>query len=95
MITFSVSPRFEPVWPQCACGELAYRIVGTFELGVRRETPLCARHFIEACVDNPFLSYVEGGSRLGFHNRKRLGGQSKCSGTFAIAHSEIQSASPK
>jgi hypothetical protein len=71
MIAFSVSPRFEPVWPQCACGDLAYRIVGVLDLGLRKEVPLCIRHFIEACVDYPLLAYVEGGSELGFHSRRQ------------------------
>lgn len=71
MIAFSVSPRFEPIWPQCACGQDAYRIVGVFDRGLRKETPLCACHFIEACVNYPLLSYVEGGSGLGFHNLKQ------------------------
>ena len=70
MITFSVSPRFELIWPQCACGQDAYRIVGVFDRGLRKEIPLCAGHFIEACVNYPLLSYVEGGSGLGFHNLK-------------------------
>ena len=71
MIAFSVSPRFEPVWPQCACGDLAYRIVGVLDLGLRKEIPLCVRHFIGACVDYPILAYVEGGSESGFQSRKQ------------------------
>jgi len=71
MIAFSISPQFESVWPQCTCGELAYRIVGVFDLGLRKETPLCARHFIEACANDPLLAYVNGGSKSGFHGRKQ------------------------
>jgi hypothetical protein len=83
MIAFSVSPRFEPVWPQCACGDLAYRIVGVLDLGLRKEVPLCIRHFIEACVDYPLLAYVEGGSELGFHTRGSLHNNQACHKTSA------------
>lgn len=60
-IAFSVSPKFETVWPHCACGEIAYRLVGAFEDGLRKETPLCVRHFAEACAQYPLLPYVEPG----------------------------------
>ena len=60
-IAFSVSPKFEAVCPHCACGEVAYRLVGIFEDGLRKETPLCTRHFAEACVQYPLLPYLELG----------------------------------
>jgi hypothetical protein len=76
IIAFSVFPRFEPVWPKCACGDLAYRIVGVFDLGLRKEIPLCVRHFIESCVDYPLLAYLEAGPNQVLRSRKQPAQQS-------------------
>jgi len=59
-ITFSISPAHEPASPSCSeCGKIAYRIVGTMDQGIMNETPLCFRHFIDACIAFPVLQYLE------------------------------------
>jgi hypothetical protein len=59
IVVFSVSPKFEPLWPHCECGQVAYRIVGSIALGNPKETPLCAQHFLEASIHHPVLPYME------------------------------------
>lgn len=60
LIVFSISPALEPTLPRCGeCDKSAWRIVGTVDRGIKTETPLCVRHYIDACLSFPALQYLE------------------------------------
>lgn len=60
LIAFSITPAYEPSWPSCSeCEQIAWRIVGTVDHGLKKETPLCERHFVDACIGFPVLQYLE------------------------------------
>jgi hypothetical protein len=59
-IAFSISAAQEPTVPRCSeCDKTAWRIVGSVDRGIKVETPLCVRHFIDACLLFPVLQYLE------------------------------------
>lgn len=60
LIVFSISPALEPTLPHCSeCDKSAWRIVGTVDRGIKQETALCVRHYIDACLSFPALQYLE------------------------------------
>jgi len=62
LIAFSITPAYEPSWPSCSeCEQIAWRIVGTVDHGMKKETPLCVRHFIDTCIAFPVLQFLERG----------------------------------
>ncbi len=59
-IAYSISAALETAVRRCSeCGKIAWRIVGTVDRGIKEETPLCFRHFIEACLSFPVLQYLD------------------------------------
>jgi hypothetical protein len=45
------------------CSEPAYRVMIVLIRGVRREVPLCAAHYMEACDMQPVMGYKVSGGR--------------------------------
>lgn len=63
LIAFSITPAFEPTWPSCSeCEQIAWRIVGTVDQGLKKETPLCVQHFIDTRIAFPVLQFLERNS---------------------------------
>jgi hypothetical protein len=63
-----IAPTSDP-WqmPVCAeCGQVAYQVVIIKKVErTTRQIPLCARHFVSACLQLPELNKYNRGGKLG------------------------------
>jgi hypothetical protein len=73
-IAFSITPAHEPALARCSeCDKIAWRIVGTADRGIKNETPLCIRHFIEACLSFPVLQFLDREFRFDPFGKSHIG----------------------